>query len=111
MAINKNLLHMELEAAGLPVLTVRDGEPLVDYSRSLSGAEQTTADAVIAAHDPEAASKMIQQLIGMAQTAVGVTLGNLTVAQRSALTACLLYLAGGLDVKTGTVKPLGQWLR
>ena len=44
-------LHAELEAAGLPVGSVSsDGR--VDYSRDLTPTEQTTAQAVIAAHDP-----------------------------------------------------------
>lgn len=44
-------LHTELEAAGLPVVGVSsDGR--VDYSRALTAAEQTTAKAIIAAHDP-----------------------------------------------------------
>lgn len=43
-------LHAELEAAGLPVVSVSsDGR--IDYARALTAAEQTTA-AVIAAHDP-----------------------------------------------------------
>lgn len=44
-------LHAELEAAGLPVVGVSsDGR--IDYSRDLTPAEQATADAVVAAHDP-----------------------------------------------------------
>ena len=44
-------LHAELEAAGLPVVGVSsDGR--IDYSRELTPAEQTTAQAIIAAHDP-----------------------------------------------------------
>lgn len=44
-------LHAELETAGLPVVGVSsDGR--IDYSRELTAAEQTTAQAIIAAHDP-----------------------------------------------------------
>lgn len=44
-------LHADLEAAGLPVVGVSsDGR--IDYSRPLTGAEQTTAQAIISAHDP-----------------------------------------------------------
>ena len=44
-------LVSELTAAGLPVVGVSsDGR--TDYSRDLTPAEQTTAQAVIAAHDP-----------------------------------------------------------
>ena len=46
------LLHYELENAGLPVVSVRTGEPIADYSRELTAEEQATASAVIAAHDP-----------------------------------------------------------
>ena len=45
------LLHFELEQAGLPVCSVHvDG--VIDYTRELTAEEQATADAVIAAHDP-----------------------------------------------------------
>ncbi len=44
-------LHEALAAAGLPVVGVSsDGR--IDYSRNLTAAEQATAQAVIAAHDP-----------------------------------------------------------
>ena len=44
-------LHEELITASLPVVGVSsDGR--VDYSRELTAAEQTTAKAIIAAHDP-----------------------------------------------------------
>jgi len=50
--INIQLLHYELEQAGLPVEGVSsDGR--IDYSRELIAQEQITADAVVAAHDPE----------------------------------------------------------
>ena len=49
--INIQLLHYELEQAGLPVEGVSsDGR--IDYSRELIAQEQITADAVVAAHDP-----------------------------------------------------------
>lgn len=50
-------------------------------------------------------------ILTMAQTAVGVTLANLTQAQIKALMAILLYQAGGVDIKTMTVKPLSEWVR
>ena len=44
-------LHSDLESAGLPVVGVSsDGR--VDYSRPLTAAELTIAQAIIAAHDP-----------------------------------------------------------
>ena len=49
--INYKLLHYELEQAELPVVSVsEDGR--IDYSRKLTAQEQSTADAVVAAHDP-----------------------------------------------------------
>lgn len=49
--INISKLHEELLAAKLPAVSVHsDGR--VDYSRALSKAELTTADGVIAAHNP-----------------------------------------------------------
>lgn len=51
MAINKAKLHKELEDAGLPVVSVRDTDPMVDYSRELSQAEEFVAMDVILAHD------------------------------------------------------------
>lgn len=50
--VNIELLHYELEQAGLPVSSVNSDER-IDYSRELTAGEQTTADAVIAAHDPD----------------------------------------------------------
>ena len=48
---NVSLLTDELIAVGLPVVGVSsDGR--IDYSRDLTPAEQTTAQAIIAAHDP-----------------------------------------------------------
>lgn len=44
-------LYEELIAAGLPVVSVNsDGR--IDYARDLTAAEQATAQAIIAAHDP-----------------------------------------------------------
>lgn len=48
--IDVTALHTELEAAGLPVMGV-SGDGRIDYSRELTPAEQTTAQAIIAAHD------------------------------------------------------------
>jgi len=49
--INYRLLHYQLVQAGLPVEGVSsDGR--IDYTRQLTAQEQTTAAAVIAAHDP-----------------------------------------------------------
>jgi len=45
-----------------------------------------------------------------AQSAVGVQLSDLSPAQRNALLALLLALAGGVH-KDGTVAPLDEWAR
>ena len=51
--INITKLVNELLIAGLPVCSVREaGLPVADYTRALTAAEQVTAAAVIAAHDP-----------------------------------------------------------
>lgn len=50
-------------------------------------------------------------ILTTAQSAVGVALTALTQAQIKALMACLLYAAGGVDVKTMTVKPLAEWMK
>ena len=49
--IKIGLLHYQLEQAGLPVVGVSsDGR--IDYAHALTPAEEATAAAVIAAHDP-----------------------------------------------------------
>ena len=49
--IDSTALYEDLQTAGLPVISANsDGR--VDYSRALTPTEQTTAQAVIAAHDP-----------------------------------------------------------
>lgn len=50
--INYKLLHYELEQAGLPVVGVASTGS-IDYSRELTAGEQSTADAVVAAHNPD----------------------------------------------------------
>lgn len=48
--IDSTALYEDLQTAGLPVISANsDGR--VDYSRDLTPAEQTTAQAIIAAHD------------------------------------------------------------
>ena len=49
--IDVTSLTEELSAAGLPVVGV-SSNGRIDYSRELTAAEQTTAKAIIAAHDP-----------------------------------------------------------
>jgi len=53
----------------------------------------------------------LTQILSVAQTAVGVTLQNLTAAQVRALMAILLYKEGGVNPVNLQVKPLGQWVK
>lgn len=80
-------LHTELEAADLPVVGVSsDGR--IDYSRDLTPAEQQTAQAVIAAHDPTkrerdetTARERAKAAVADLRTYLGLT--NPTAAQRN----------------------------
>lgn len=49
--IDVTSLSEELIAAGLPVLSV-NSDGMIRYSRDLTTVEQTTAQTIIAAHDP-----------------------------------------------------------
>ena len=50
--IDSTALYEDLQTAGLPIVGVSsDGR--IDYSRDLTPAEQTTAQAIITAHDPD----------------------------------------------------------
>lgn len=51
MSINIELLHYSLEQVGLPILSI-DETGKIDYSRELTSEEQTTADNIVLAHDP-----------------------------------------------------------
>jgi hypothetical protein len=94
-------LHAELEAAGLPVIGVSsDGR--IDYSRSLTAAEQTTAQAVIAAHDPTKRERDVRTSRETAKTYytglsayldLASPTGAQTVAAVKALIRVLLWLA------------------
>jgi hypothetical protein len=109
-------LFEKLTAANLPIESATEtgaisGLPGV----SMTDAQQAQFSAIIHEHfDPTgyaAATTAKNAIVTMAQTAVGVTLANLTTAQIKALMACLLYAAGGVDIKTMTVKPLSEWVR
>lgn len=55
------------------------------------------------------ATALRQRILTTAQSAVGVSIDNLTAGQVRALVATLLYRAGAID-KNGVVQPLGEWL-
>jgi hypothetical protein len=95
--------------------TGADGYAGIGEWRDPSTTKPTQAefDAEDTAYQAELAKAVTAKnnIITTAQGAVGVTLANLTAAQIKALLACLLYQAGGVDIKTMQVKPLGEWLR
>jgi hypothetical protein len=55
------------------------------------------------------ASTLRQQVVTLAQSAVGVRVDQLTAGQVRALQALLLRNAGALNAD-GTIKPLAQWV-
>jgi hypothetical protein len=75
-SVNPTKLHQEFLAAGLPVVSVAsDGR--VDYSRDLTTTEQTTAAAVIAAHNM---AKTTQEARIQAYYDAGISLQDLVFA-------------------------------
>jgi hypothetical protein len=52
-------------------------------------------------------SKVVQ----LAQSAIGVTLDNLTAAQIKALVAIMLYEHSAIDPSTLTIRPLSAWVQ
>ena len=70
--------------------------------------------AAVAAYDAAEAARrqadqqLRQQVVALAQSAVGVRVDALTAAQVRALLVVLLRKAGALD-NGGTVRPLGEW--
>lgn len=119
--IKISLLKEELIAAGLDVygLGLDENDALFvrflenGIKRPPTAAEQQTIDAVVAAHDPDGLTKVEQlreTIKGLAQSAVGVTLNNLTNNQKDALLAILLWQAGAVADDL-TVNPLKDWAK
>lgn len=109
-------LFEKLTAAGLPIASAtEDGAISGLPSVSMTDTQRAQFDAIVNEHfDPTgyaAATSAKNAIVSMAQTAVGVTLANLTQAQIKALMACLLYSMGGVDVKTMQVRPLSEWVK
>lgn len=77
--------------------------------RSAPEAEAPTLIAAVQQAQADAQA-LRQQILNLAQSAVGVSLNALTANQRNALVACLLWKAGGVAPDM-TVRPLGQWLQ
>ena len=107
-------LIAEYVAAGFRQFSSRENEFI-----TVEDSNDTAAvTAVYNAHDPAKYDAITAQaatarnaILTTAQTAVGVTLANLTQAQIKALLACMLYAAGGVDAATLTVKPLNEWVK
>lgn len=81
--VNATALHEELVAAGLPVDLV-DSSGRVVYTRALMPAEQATAAAVVAAHNPATGTqrkRAIEAARTLAQTLNGVVVTALTATQ------------------------------
>ena len=75
--INVKLLYYELKQASLPVEGVSsDGR--IDYSRELTAQEQSTADAVVAAHDPEGELPRVLNAKAVKQAFLDSALANKT---------------------------------
>ena len=109
-------LFEKLTAAGLPIASATEtGEVSGLPGVGMTNDQRVQMHAIIGEHfDPTGYAQAVtakNAILTTAQSAAGVTLANLTQAQIKALLACLLYAAGGVDVKTMQVKPLGEWLR
>lgn len=109
-------LFEKLIAAGLPIgSATEDGAISGLPGVSMTDAQQAQFATIIHEHfNPTgyaAATTAKNAILAMAQTAVGVTLANLTAAQIKSLMAILLYKEGGVDIKTMAVKPLSEWVR
>lgn len=115
----KALAHLYPNAAPLRDYTVveRDGVQSIALwnlpQPQPDAAALTTAEAAYDAAQATAqsdAAALRSQVITLAQSAVGVTLANLTAAQVRALVAILLRKEGALSAD-GTIRPLAQWVR
>lgn len=71
-------------------------------------AERAASEAANAQNDTDAAT-LRNKVVPIIQSAVGVSIDNLTAAQRNGLIVALLWNAGALN-PDGTIKPLGQWI-
>jgi hypothetical protein len=80
-------------------------------TRPLSQAEldQQQADATAYAAQQSTAAAFRSQIVAIAQSAVGITLANLTQAQIKSLFAVVLYKASAVDPATLQVRPLNDW--
>lgn len=93
----------------VPAVEVVELTPEEVAAREADEAAAAAAAAAALTAAAEAAT-LRQQLVNLAQSAVGVLLSDLSAAQRNSLVAALLWKAGGVtqDMK---VKPLADWLK
>jgi len=84
--INVTQLYLELETAGLPVCSVRQGLPVADYTRDLTVYEEKIAKKVIEEHWPVIVPVVTpeEKLLNAMQAA-----GVITAAQVAATKAVL----------------------
>ncbi len=83
------------------------------YLHIPDGANTAIAQAVIDAHNSEVVTigdTTYESIAGLAQSAVGVKLVDLTADQIKSLVIALLYKVGGVDINTMTVRALSQWV-
>lgn len=93
------------------VATLPDNQRAVfDTPNSRFNLSQDLATVVATTQPDDPNAQLRGQIITTAQTAVGVSLADLTQAQRNALMACLLFAAGGVGTDS-KVRPLGEWIR
>lgn len=113
----KGLAHLFPNARNLGDYVLRDdGAGAYIAAWYLPDPQPTPAQitAAIVAYDlaeqqrQQEAAQLRQQVITLAQSAVGVRIDALTAAQVRALVAILLHKAGALN-PDGTVRALGQW--
>jgi hypothetical protein len=118
MELWKALAHLYPTAQPLIDYELRDDGAGAYIARwSLSEPQPTPAqlEAASAAYDAAAAARaaaaqqLRQQVVTLAQSAVGVRIDQLTAAQVRALVAILLRESGGL-ANDGTIRPLAQWV-
>lgn len=118
-AIWKALAHLYPHAQPFVDFEIRTGDD--GHERiavwNLPGSPPTDAAllAAITAYDAAQATQaaeataLRQQVVSLAQSAVGQSIAGLTAAQVRALLALLLFNAGAITAQ-GTVKPLSDWV-
>lgn len=97
--MNPGQLYEELQDAGLPVESVNSNGQ-VTYSRALTPAEEATAAAVIAAHNPALGNKRrraLQAAYQLAQTVNGTNVTALTAVQVRSIMILLAAAQGWVD--------------